>query len=512
MTDIRDYSILFPDIKDAEYKQLSKSAIHDLGLDVICRSLSSEPKEQGLILDVLSNMTSTPEVSSFRQDVFDDFLRLPELRDEMTELFERIEYIRNFGLKNKSSDEKLGLWHLMHRLSELGDYISCVEEMKACLEREDIRSEGLVGFRKYVTELYNDSHFEELKKDVTELKTDVSGIRSVTLGVNVNSRFEATSLGLISVNNEPFRKSNIISNFADSISKREGIRDGNEWNGEMRYHEIEKEKGGDVTQNLGNMMAMTSTPFVDARIRSSTVAEIMDGDGTSGSTFYLEGLLNKMLDSIVKKLRDTLAKYSNISIVNISRLIPEFIYYIRFACFIEKATGSGFIFTRPQVTEGRGSMRAEGFYNLKLALSHESMDGIVTNDLVFDLAHTVYILTGANRGGKTTVTQAAGILYVLAQGGVHVPAVKMEFSPVDCIYTHFPADEDQTTDLGRLGEECVRFREIYSGCSGDSLVLLNETFSTTSFEEGYYIAKDCIRALLKKGTRRNPRDLQYPYA
>ena len=32
-------------------------------------------------------------------------------------------------------------------------------------------------------------------------------------------------------------------------------------------------------------------------------------------------------------------------------------------------------------------------------------------------------------------------------------------------------------------------------------MLLNETFSTTSFEEGYYIAKDSVRAILAKGIR-----------
>ena len=32
-------------------------------------------------------------------------------------------------------------------------------------------------------------------------------------------------------------------------------------------------------------------------------------------------------------------------------------------------------------------------------------------------------------------------------------------------------------------------------------MLLNETFSTTSFEEGYYIARDSVKALLTKGVR-----------
>ena len=67
--------------------------------------------------------------------------------------------------------------------------------------------------------------------------------------------------------------------------------------------------------------------------------------------------------------------------------------------------------------------------------------------------------------------------------------------------THFPADEDKTLDLGRLGEECRRFRELYSRCTPESLLLLNETFSTTSFEEGYFIAADAVRAILRMGAR-----------
>ena len=56
-------------------------------------------------------------------------------------------------------------------------------------------------------------------------------------------------------------------------------------------------------------------------------------------------------------------------------------------------------------------------------------------------------------------------------------------------------------DLGRLGEECIRFKEIFENATDNSLILMNETFSTTSFEEGYYIACDSIKALLTKGAR-----------
>ena len=99
------------------------------------------------------------------------------------------------------------------------------------------------------------------------------------------------------------------------------------------------------------------------------------------------------------------------------------------------------------MTDGQSGlkMRARDFYNLFLAVSGElKMADIVRNDLDFDPEHTIYLLTGANRGGKTTLTQAVGLCYVLAQGGISTPAVNFELTPVDCIYTHYPADEDKT--------------------------------------------------------------------
>jgi DNA mismatch repair ATPase MutS len=182
------------------------------------------------------------------------------------------------------------------------------------------------------------------------------------------------------------------------------------------------------------------------------------------------------------------------------------VYYIRFAEYIEKMMKDGKRFCKATVIgHDAGAdvlMQARGIYNLRLATAAlEDGDEIITNDLDFDKDHMVYILTGANRGGKTTITQAVGILYVMAQGGIYVPGDSFSFVPVDMIYTHYPADEDKTMDLGRLGEECQRFKNMYSGCTDKSLLLLNETFSTTSFEEGYYIARDAVKAILSKGVR-----------
>ena len=498
-------SILFPDCESAEYKQMSKSTFHDLGLDAVCKNLTTDPKEQKFITDVISAMTSNADVAKFRQEVFADILRLPEMRKQITELFEKLEFMKSFGSLAKKTEEKLGIWYLLHRLDELDDYIKCVESMRDCLSDPNITSQGLITFREHINGIYEDSCFAQMRKDISELKLKASEIRSVTIGINVNDRFEATSMGLISVNNKSFKKSGIVGSFADAIASKSGIKEGNDWNGDMRYHEVDSSSSGKpmaiFQKGMGFLAMQSAGAFVDAKVRN-TIVNMPDDDSMSSSPFHLEKVMNKMLDTLVKRLSDTLSKYVDVAVINISRLIPEFTYYIRFAEFIEKNISAGFTFCQANAkADGGKSMKAEGFYNLRLALSVQDPAEIVPNDLDFDTEHTVYILTGANRGGKTTVTQAVGLLFALAQGGIYVPAKSFEYKPVDLIYTHFPADEDKTIDLGRLGEECVRFKQMYADCTGDSLLLLNESFSTTSFEEGYYIAKDSVRAILRKQVR-----------
>ena len=495
----KKFSLLYPRGKTYEFTKIEDDAFHDLGLDVITKEVSSEPREQSIIANILSHLSEDPDVTNYRQDVFDDLKNLPDIREKISELFEKIEFNKQYGVIRKSKDEVEGLWFLMHRLNQYRDYITCVDALKECLGDERIKSQGLKDYRSYIDEVYADAHFNELKKDLEKLTKETSEIQSVTIGMNLNSRLEATSMGIVSVNNKPFKKSNIVSNFADGISG-DKIKEGNEWNGDMHYRVVEKQGGQSFTGVMTEMIKATN-PLVRSA-SSSTTTSIASGDGIANSPAQFDTVLNRMLDVMAKSLRRTLDKYSEMALSEVADVIPEFIYYIRFIDFLSKIESKGFKLTKPKaVPKGDVSMQAKGFYNFKLAMNLLTPKDLVVNDLVFDNDHTIYILTGANRGGKTTATQGIGLLYALAQGGVQVPADSFEFAPADCIYTHFPADEDKTMDLGRLGEECIRFKEIFTEATDSSLILMNETFSTTSFEEGYYIACDSIKALLTKGAR-----------
>ena len=140
-----------------------------------------------------------------------------------------------------------------------------------------------------------------------------------------------------------------------------------------------------------------------------------------------------------------------------------------------------------------------GLYNPCVALKID--DEIITNDVIFDEKARIYVLTGPNRGGKSVITCAIGLAQVMMQLGMYVPAEQASISPVDGIYTHFPTGAEDTIDKGRLGEECARLGEIFDCVTDTSLVLLDESLSSTGSFEASYIAAEVLGGLSHIGCR-----------
>ena len=238
------------------------------------------------------------------------------------------------------------------------------------------------------------------------------------------------------------------------------------------------------------------------KMNPQNIAGKVAGDDPLMST--LSRVVTEMLGSTVKQIKNKLSRYVNISGYSLTKLIPELIFYIRWAEFCTRLMEKGLPMSKPEILDtDKRYMKAQELYNLKLGmqvLAGNEME-IICNDFEFSREHGIYIMTGPNRGGKTTFTQAVGIIFLMAQHGIFVPAKSLTMSPCDNIYTHFPADENSTVNLGRLGEESKRLSEIFTAATDKSVLLFNESLATTSFAEGLYIAKDVVRALRYLGAR-----------
>lgn len=482
-------SLMYPGEKAPVYKELPLLTAHDLSLDLLSETLSEEKTETAVIYYYLTHLCEDAAVARYRNEIFEDILTFPEIREKMQDVLQKIDFLRQFGSFQKITDAS-GVWDLVHRMGEMEEYLMSVEAIYETLTNTPIKSEGLKNLRDYTRSLYEESGFAALKKDITELKKETSEIKSVTLGVNLNDRFEPNSVGIVSVNSKYYTKSSVISHFNDFLSGPDKQS--------FTYDPSRSEHFGATTQapDLLPGIPLTSLAMLGREDRGNDVIRSMDR------------AMAHMIGKIVRKLKSVISRHVNVSTEVITKMIPEFMYYIRFAEYVEKMQAVGFTFCAPQVLPAEErKLQTEGLCNLKLANEirihpeGRTAKDVIGNDLDFSAEHRIYILTGANRGGKTTFTQAVGLAFVLAQGGIRVPAASFTYSPVDNIFTHYPADENETMDLGRLGEETKRFRELYQQATARSLLLLNESFSTTSYEEGYYIARDVVRALKYLGVR-----------
>ena len=206
----------------------------------------------------------------------------------------------------------------------------------------------------------------------------------------------------------------------------------------------------------------------------------------------------------VNDLKSRIKKYVNVNGYSLISLMPEILFYNRWAELTEKLMATGMPLCKPAITDpDERNCSFKDVYNLKLAINKSRGEAIniITNDFEFSDEHRIYILTGPNRGGKTIFTQAIGLAMLMAQWGVYIPAGSASISPCDNIYTHFPADENDTVDLGRLGEESQRLSGIFEVATRRSLLLLNESLATTSVAEGVFIAKDVVKAMRYLGAR-----------
>jgi DNA mismatch repair ATPase MutS len=151
------------------------------------------------------------------------------------------------------------------------------------------------------------------------------------------------------------------------------------------------------------------------------------------------------------------------------------------------------------ITDRNASLADMYDVNLALGLGSETL---VTNEVRFDArSGRVWVLTGPNRGGKTTYIRGIGLAQVFLQVGMFVPARSAHMSPADAIYTHFPTQEEMKPGSGRLDAEAERLAHIFQTATPQSLILLNEALSGTSALEALDLARGLVRALRLLGAR-----------
>ena len=141
------------------------------------------------------------------------------------------------------------------------------------------------------------------------------------------------------------------------------------------------------------------------------------------------------------------------------------------------------------------------FENLKEMVMTMNQEGHTVGNSSSLNGKQLVVITGANQGGKSTFLRSIGIAQVMFQSGLIVSAKSYKAGIHRSIFTHFTRREDSAMNSGRLDEELRRIDQIINNLGDEPLILLNESFATTTEKEGSSIAYDIIKALKEEGVR-----------
>lgn len=173
----------------------------------------------------------------------------------------------------------------------------------------------------------------------------------------------------------------------------------------------------------------------------------------------------------------------------------ELNFYIETAALFDRIIKLGLPLCWPALTAER-KISISGACDVSLLA--KNVTDIVPNDIEFTQEEPFFFLTGANGGGKTTYLRNVAISVIFFLSGCPVAAREAEIWPVQNVFTHFPKDERFEGD-GRFADERRRVDEIMKAQGGNSLVLLNETYSTTNEETALQYTSELASQLYKSG-------------
>lgn len=143
---------------------------------------------------------------------------------------------------------------------------------------------------------------------------------------------------------------------------------------------------------------------------------------------------------------------------------------------------------------------ATDLYDVSLALQMGRSARMVGNDIAAD-GKSLIMITGANQGGKSTFLRGMGLAQLMAQCGMFVPATTLRANIVTGIFTHYKREEDASMSMGKFEEEVWRMSEIAEVITPGSMLLCNESFSSTNEREGSEIGRQVIEAMTESGIK-----------
>ncbi|MFQ5578515.1 MAG: DNA mismatch repair protein MutS, partial [Anaerolineae bacterium] len=150
-------------------------------------------------------------------------------------------------------------------------------------------------------------------------------------------------------------------------------------------------------------------------------------------------------------------------------------------------------YTRPHLTAGDAIEIVDGRHPVvEQTVTTNTLGAFVPNDTRLSNRELVWIITGPNMSGKSTLLRQVALIVLLAQIGSFVPAARAEIGLVDRIFTRIGAQDEIHAGQSTFMVEMVETAALLAQSTPKSLLILDEIGRGTSTYDGLAIARAVI--------------------
>lgn len=219
---------------------------------------------------------------------------------------------------------------------------------------------------------------------------------------------------------------------------------------------------------------------------------------------HVEGLIIDRVAMLEPELFADLARFRADFADLIDELVAGFdediAFYLAYLDFLEPIKQAGCAFCIPEIVPQDAAKRCADGFDLALAarLLAEGAK-VVPNDFLFAEGERILVVSGPNQGGKTTFARMVGQICYLAALGLPVPGSSARLPLFDRVLTHFEREERLSNSSGKLENDVARLKQILDEATGDSLVILNEILTSTTYQDALAIGVHVLKRLEERG-------------